>query len=83
MNYKVTQWQARDMKITQLSHPVLHVSAKTNWSFIRVTLDDAVTGVEPVSALCVIHPHSPVGTVEHAVRGGTVIEASPSPAAKP
>ena len=32
------------MKITQLSHHVLHVSAKTNWSFIRVVLDDGHTG---------------------------------------
>ncbi|MEO7403952.1 MAG: hypothetical protein ABIU95_09815, partial [Burkholderiales bacterium] len=32
------------MKITQLSYHVLHVSAKTNWSFMRVRLDDAITG---------------------------------------
>ena len=32
------------MKITQLSYHVLHVSAKTNWSFVRVRLDDAITG---------------------------------------
>ena len=90
------------MKITQLSHHVLHVSAKTNWSFIRVTLDDAVTGwgectlnrweplqrefvsawsarlagravtgIDSVTALCVIHPHSPGGMVEHAVKSAT------------
>lgn len=32
------------MKITQVSYHVLHVSAKTNWSFMRVRVDDAITG---------------------------------------
>lgn len=32
------------MKITHISHHLLHVSSKTNWSFVRVVLDGAVTG---------------------------------------
>lgn len=90
------------MKITHLAYHVLHVSAKTNWSFMRVTLDDAVTGwgecslnrweplqrefasgwsqrlvgrsvADPgeIAALCVIHPHSPGGMVEHSVKSAT------------
>ena len=32
------------MKITEITHHVLHVSSKTNWSFIRVALDDGLVG---------------------------------------
>ena len=90
------------MKITHISHHLLHVSSKTNWSFVRVVLDGAVTGwgectlngweplqrefavgwsatlaggtvtdVESIELLCTIHPHSPGGMVEHAVKSAT------------
>lgn len=32
------------MKITEISHHVLHVSSKTNWSFVRVVLDGDLVG---------------------------------------
>lgn len=32
------------MKITDISYHVLHVSAKTNWSFVRARLDNGLTG---------------------------------------
>jgi galactonate dehydratase len=32
------------MKITEISHHVLHVSSKTNWSFIRVALEGGLVG---------------------------------------
>ena len=35
---------SKGMKITAMSYRVLHVSAKTNWSFVQVRVDDAITG---------------------------------------
>ena len=32
------------MSIADLSYHVLHVSAKTNWSFVRVRMDNGLTG---------------------------------------